>query len=69
MRVRFPFALTALAAGLLNAGQAAANDPIELTMYYPVSVGGALTDVIDGLVDEFESEHPDIAVEAIYAGN
>lgn len=38
-------------------------------MYYPVSVGGALTDVVDDLVDEFESEHPDIDVDAIYAGN
>ena len=60
--------MTALAAGLLNAAQVNA-DSVDLTMYYPVSVGGALTDVVDNLVEEFESEHPDINVEAIYAGN
>ena len=68
MRARIPFAMTALAAGLLSAAQVNA-DSVDLTMYYPVSVGGALTDVVDNLVMEFESEHPDINVEAIYAGN
>lgn len=57
------------AAGLLVAGMAHAQDQVELTMYYPVAVGGALTDVIDDLVEEFEAEHPDISVDAIYAGN
>ncbi|WP_163559397.1 ABC transporter substrate-binding protein [Halomonas sp. NO4] len=58
------------AAGLLVAGQTTAQqEPVELTMYYPVAVGGALTEVIDGLVADFEADHPDIAVEAIYAGN
>jgi sn-glycerol 3-phosphate transport system substrate-binding protein len=41
----------------------------ELTMYYPVSVGGALTKVVDSIVDDFEQENPDIDVKAIYAGN
>ncbi|MGM0986400.1 MAG: ABC transporter substrate-binding protein [Pseudomonadota bacterium] len=61
-----------LAAGLLSAGTTlaqSADDPVELTMYYPVAVGGALTDVVDGLVEDFEAEHPAISVEAIYAGN
>ncbi|MBZ0329560.1 ABC transporter substrate-binding protein [Halomonas sp. ANAO-440] len=57
------------AAGLLSAGQAVADDPVELTMYYPIAVGGALTDVIDGLVADFQADHPDISVNAIYAGN
>ena len=56
-------------AGLLAAGSLSAQAQTELTMYYPVSVGGALTEVIDELVADFESEHPDIAVNAIYAGN
>jgi sn-glycerol 3-phosphate transport system substrate-binding protein len=42
---------------------------VELTMYYPVAVGGALTKIVDGLVDDFEKENPDIKVNAIYAGN
>lgn len=67
MRFRLLFAMTALAAGLMSAASASAA--VDLTMYYPVSVGGALTDVIDELVDEFEQEHPEITVNAIYAGN
>ena len=41
----------------------------ELTMYYPIAVGGALTEVVDGLVARFEAQNPDITVNAIYAGN
>ncbi len=41
----------------------------ELTMYYPIAVGGPLTQVVDGIVDDFMTENPDIKVNAIYAGN
>jgi sn-glycerol 3-phosphate transport system substrate-binding protein len=41
----------------------------ELTMYYPIAVGGALTEVVDGIVAGFEAENPDIKVNAIYSGN
>jgi len=41
----------------------------ELTMYYPIAVGGALTEVVDGIVAEFEAANPDITVNAIYSGN
>ena len=27
----------------------------ELTMYYPIAVGGALTEVVDGIVAEVEA--------------
>ncbi|WP_447555187.1 ABC transporter substrate-binding protein [Vreelandella sp. EE22] len=69
MRSLSSFTMTALATALLSAGQAHAQEPVQLTMYYPVAVGGALTEVVDNLVAEFESEHPEISVEAIYAGN
>ena len=46
-------------------GQAAT----ELTMYYPVAVGGPLTQVVDGIIADFMKENPDIKVNAIYAGN
>ena len=42
---------------------------IELNMYYPVAVGGPLTKIVDGMVDEFERNNPDVKVNAIYAGN
>ena len=41
----------------------------ELTMYYPIAVGGKLTEVVDGIVSDFEAENPDIKVNAIYSGN
>ena len=41
----------------------------ELTMYYPIAVGGALTEVVDSIVADFEAENPDIKVNAIYSGN
>ncbi|WP_142847540.1 ABC transporter substrate-binding protein [Telmatospirillum sp. J64-1] len=42
---------------------------VELTMYYPISVGGPLTKVIDDMVGEFQKENPGVKVNAIYAGN
>lgn len=56
-----------LSLGLGIAGTALAKT--ELTMYYPVAVGGPLTQIIDRMVADFEAEHPDIDVNAIYAGN
>ena len=55
---------TALLMATVTAGSAT-----ELTMYYPVAVGGPLTSVVDGIVDDFMKENPDIKVKAIYAGN
>lgn len=56
---------TAMAAGL--AAPLAAQT--KLTMYYPIAVGGALTEVVDGIVTKFEAANPDIDVTAIYSGN
>ena len=59
-------AALALITGLLLAPAAWA---VELTMYYPVAVGGPLTKIVDGLVADFMKENPDIEIKAIYAGN
>ena len=48
---------------------APAAKAVELTMYYPVAVGGALTKIVDGLVADFMKANPGIKVNAIYAGN
>ncbi|MCP1118541.1 ABC transporter substrate-binding protein [Robbsia andropogonis] len=48
---------------------AAAHAETKLTMYYPISVGGPLTKIMDGLIARFQQQHPDIAVQAIYAGD
>src|SRR3954469_10886219 len=42
---------------------------VDLTMYYPVAVGGPVTKIIDDMVDRFHKENPDIQVTAVYAGN
>jgi len=58
--------------GLLAAALFAVALParaVDLTFYYPIAVGGPLTKVIDGLARQFESEHPGIKVNPIYAGN
>ena len=57
------------AAAALCAVMTPALAATDLTMYYPVAVGGALTKIVDGIVSDFESANPDINVNAIYAGN
>lgn len=47
---------------------AAADGSVELTMYYPVAVGGPLTDVVDDLIASCTEQHEDITVEAVYSG-
>ncbi|KQW18289.1 ABC transporter substrate-binding protein [Afipia sp. Root123D2] len=56
----------AFAATIAMAQPAAA---VDLTMYYPVAVGGPVTKIIDDMVGRFEKENPDIKVTAVYAGN
>jgi len=58
----------AFAAALAGMASPAMAD-VELSMYYPIAVGGPLTQVVDGMVSDFRKEHPDIKVNAIYAGN
>ncbi|SPJ31466.1 ABC transporter substrate-binding protein [Falsiruegeria mediterranea] len=63
---------TTAVAAILAATSALVNPAAaetELTMYYPIAVGGKLTQVVDGIVDKFEARNPDIKVNAIYAGN
>ncbi len=64
------FAKKGLLAGMLAASiTTVAQAKTDLTMYYPVAVGGPLTKVVDSMIDEFEQKNPDIDVTAIYAGN
>ncbi|SEF66901.1 ABC transporter substrate-binding protein [Marinobacterium lutimaris] len=58
-----------LAIAVTSLAATAAQAQTELTMYYPVSVGGPLTQVVDGMIEQFEQQNPDIDVNAIYAGN
>ncbi len=58
-----------VAATCLSLTAVIAHAKTELTMYYPVAVGGPLTKIVDGLVADFMKANPDIDVKAIYAGN
>ncbi|SIS97820.1 ABC transporter substrate-binding protein [Neptunomonas antarctica] len=58
-----------LAVVLSTALSGAAQAKTDLTMYYPVAVGGSLTHVVDSIIADFEKQNPDIDVKAIYAGN
>src|SRR5712691_2404637 len=57
-----------LAAALVLDVGAAAAQPVELSFYYPVAVGGPVTKIVDGLAADFEKENPGIKVRPIYAG-
>lgn len=63
------FRTIGLAAAAAVGFTAFAHAETELTMYYPIAVGGALTEVVDGIVADFEAENSDIKVNAIYSGN
>ncbi|MDM7464291.1 MAG: ABC transporter substrate-binding protein [Tepidimonas taiwanensis] len=41
----------------------------ELSLYYPVAVGGPITKIVDALAADFEKEHPGIKVKPVYAGS
>jgi len=59
----------ALAAAALAGSAALASAQTNLTMYYPIAVGGPLTKVVDGMIEDFQKSNPNIKVNAIYAGN
>jgi len=63
---RTMLAAAAVAISALAPSPAAA---VDLTMYYPVAVGGPVTKIIDDMVARFEKENADIKVTAVYAGN
>jgi len=48
---------------------AAEEEVIELTFFYPVNIGGAVPNLIDEYVAEFEAENPNIKINAVYTGN
>ena len=45
------------------------TEPMELTMYFPVSVGGGPDALIDALCEEYHKENPNVKVTPVYAGS
>lgn len=63
-------ALALAVAGVLASTAVAQGDRlVRLTFYYPVGVAGPLARVVDGMVQEFNAEHPLIEVVAVYSGD
>jgi sn-glycerol 3-phosphate transport system substrate-binding protein len=56
-----------LLVGVLLLGMAAAQT--QITFYYPVGVAGPLARFIEGYVEEFQADHPDIGVNTVFGGN
>lgn len=67
-----------LLAGMMLAGslgttafaqEEATTEPMELTMYFPVSVGGGPDALIDDLCAQYHEENPNITINPVYAGS
>ena len=69
MKIPRIFAGLLMAATTVFAASAVAAEPVQLSFWYPVDLGGGLAKVIDGLVGDFNKTHPDIQVTATYTGN
>lgn len=45
-----------------------AADQTEVTFYYPISASAPVAEIITGMIGDFETENPDVKVNAIYSG-
>ncbi len=43
-----------------GAGGTAQAEPVEISFYYPVAIGGPVTKIVDDLITRFEGQNPDI---------
>ncbi|UFJ40276.1 ABC transporter substrate-binding protein [Brevibacillus humidisoli] len=50
-------------------GEAAGQEKVELTFFYPVAVGGPLTKIIDQMAAEFNQQQSNIVVKPVYTGS
>jgi sn-glycerol 3-phosphate transport system substrate-binding protein len=57
------------AAPVAWARRAVAAEPMQLSFWYPVDLGGGLAKVIDAMVADFNKANPDIHVTPTYSGN
>ncbi|MBT1163085.1 ABC transporter substrate-binding protein [Bifidobacterium felsineum] len=65
-------ALLTLASGCGSAQSsttAGDDGKVELTWYYPVNVGGAITQTIEGLAAQYTKEHPNVTIKPVYTGD
>ncbi|MGH1414934.1 MAG: ABC transporter substrate-binding protein [Pelagimonas sp.] len=63
------FLKTSAAGAVLALATSAPAYAVELEFYFPVAVGGAAADTIEALTAEYTAAHPDVSINAIYAGS
>lgn len=63
--------LTGCSTGTKSTESDSANkkEPLKLTFYYPVNVGGPASENIEKICSDFNAENSDIVVEPVYTGN
>lgn len=45
------------------------EEKMELTFFFPVNVGGAVTKFVDKICNDWNAEHPNVIVKPVYTGN
>lgn len=63
--------LCVVGATLFGAGkqEAKQSDKMELTFFFPVNVGGAVTKFVDKICNDWNELHPEAIVKPVYTGN
>lgn len=58
------------AAGVLPVAMPALaqSEPVKVSFFYPIAVGGAVAKIVDGYAEEFNKANPSIVVTPVYAG-
>lgn len=69
MKKLLAFVLVLMTLVSSTALSALAEEPLQLTMYFPVNVGGDAAKLIDQMTADFNAENPDVQVQAVYTGN
>jgi sn-glycerol 3-phosphate transport system substrate-binding protein len=59
-------AVTGIVAAAVSAFSLA--QPVEISFYYPIAVGGEITKFIDNFAADFQKENPSIKVRPVYSG-
>lgn len=60
---------TTLGAAALLASTATTALAVDLQFFFPVAVGGKAADTIQALTDEYVAAHPNVTIDAVYAGS
>lgn len=59
----------AASAAALTLGTAISAQAVDLQFYFPVAVGGKAATTIEELTAEYATAHPDVNIDAVYAGS